>query len=226
MSASDTKRTWRRWSAALRNVSRLEERMTLKELRAQLASEVGVKLKDFGFRKRDRSYFRKMEGGRQAFYLAYINHETDFDVTATLAIRFDAVENLVHADAPNKDTSTMGVEIGNLTQGAQKRWTIEVIEDVPIVAESIFEDFKRFGLPYYEKFSDPRAAFAALSPTNRSAWMHFPLHNYRAMSTIALAVILKMNGKIEDLIDEQERYLVSLNDPMIEVFRRFADRYR
>jgi len=57
----------------------------------------------------------------------------------------------------------MGVEIGNLTQGAQKRWTVETAEDVPTAAESIFEDCKRFGLPCYEKFSDPRAAFVALS---------------------------------------------------------------
>jgi hypothetical protein len=35
-----------------------------------------------------------------------------------------------------------------------------------------------------------------------------------------------MNGKVKDLIDEQERYLIELNDPMLDMFRRFADRYR
>jgi hypothetical protein len=200
--------------------------MALKELRKQLASEVGVKLKEFGFRKRDRSYLRKMEGGRHGFSLAYINHETDFDVTASVAIRFDAVQDLVYFEAPNKDTWTMGGEIGNFTQGSQKRWTIAAPEDVAPVVDAIVEDFKRFALPYYERFSDPHVAFAVLSPTDRSAWQHFPFHNYRAMSVIAFAVLLKMNGNIKDLIDEQERYLIELNDPMLDMFRRFADRYR
>jgi len=201
--------------------------MDLRRLRDDLYSSIEGRLKEFGFRgnKASRACFKKIPGGRLGFYLALINHPEDFDATVSLGIRFDAVEDLVAGGKSDKDTSTMGGELGNFTQGSQRRWTVADADDVPVVAASIFEAFKQHALPYYERYSDPRTAFEALSKTDRSAWLHMPFHNVRAMNAVALAVLLEMNG-IKELIEEQDRYLVSLNDPMIGTFREFASRFR
>jgi hypothetical protein len=202
--------------------------MDLKRLRDNLYSDIEARVKEFGFRgnKAARAYFKNIPGGRLGFYLALINHQEDFDATVHLGIRFDAVEDLVAGSQPNKNTSTMGGELGNLTQGSQRRWSVASPDDVPVVAASIVEAFKQHALPYYERYSDQRAAFEALSKTDRSAWLHMPFHNVRAMHAVALAILLKMNGGIKELIEEHDRYLVYLNDPDIETFRKFVAPYR
>jgi len=77
-----------------------------------------------------------MPGGRQSFHSAFVNHDTDFDVTADVAIRFDAVGDMVNSsetllsEPEKRGTYTLGTELGNLDGTSHQRWTIEQESDV------------------------------------------------------------------------------------------------
>jgi hypothetical protein len=54
------------------------------------------------------------------------------------------------------------------------RWTVREPGDVHRIAMLIVSGIDRIGIPYIERFSDPRAVLDALSPNDRAAWLHSP----------------------------------------------------
>src|SRR5215813_11354138 len=107
----------------------------LKEL---LLERVNRRLSPYGFARRPRfqEFSRKTDFGRHGFHLSFIRHEEDFDVAGDVAVRFDAVEDLVNktkpflADGDKEDTYTLGADLGNISGEGDKRWTIAKLRDV------------------------------------------------------------------------------------------------
>jgi len=127
--------------------------MTLKLLRAGLLNRLAELLKPQGYRKREQSFHRESCLVRLSFHVEFINHAQDFDVTADVAIRHHAVEELLGS---GKDVATIGAELGNIAGVGQHRWTLRVEADVAPVAIldwTTTSTFHRHGGPVLARFS-------------------------------------------------------------------------
>lgn len=204
-----------------------------KEVKHRLLAEVGDRLREHGFALRagDQSFVRKRPSGRSAFHLAFIDHESDFDVTADVAVRFDDVEELVHGQNPllsaraRKETYTLGAELGNLADGRQRRWSVLGESDLPRIADDIYAWFLRFGLPYIERYSSRENALSALSDNGPTGWKHSPVHLLRCQRALALAGSLGHTEAARHLAEVSERFLESHhNRDDAAQFRSFAKR--
>jgi hypothetical protein len=159
--------------------------------------------------------------------LAFIRHETDFDVTADVAVRVDAVEELVNASTPylpakiKNTTATVGADLGNLDTGAQRRWTIADKADIEAVASAIVSDFLRIGIPYFDRFHDLDTLFSMLRRNDQEAWLHCAIHHARCMRAVALAVVLKRR-EVRSLIEAEAAFLSKRNDFGLAEFEQFA----
>src|SRR5713101_4597003 len=140
-------------------------------LRDGLFTHVGELMRKYGFdaKPSEQAFLKKASFGRQAFHLRIIKHASDIDVTASVALRVDAVEDMVNAHRANLSNSlknrtyTIGVDIGNLSIGKQKRWTVASMEDIARVAPEIIADFEFVALPYFERFSDLQSIYRVLA---------------------------------------------------------------
>lgn len=208
--------------------------MNLKEAQSALLSEVGKRLKVHGFKPRaaGQTFTRDSTHGRHAVHLTFIDHDTDFDVTADVAVRFDMVEDIVHRSNPllskaeKAKTYTLGAELGNIDRGEPYRWTVSRSADIPSVADQIERKLVEIGLPYLDTYGEPEAALEVLARDDRSAWLHSPIHAERAKRATALLVVLGRKEQIEELGRSKMEFLASINDPATAVFQRFLNTIR
>jgi hypothetical protein len=210
----------------------------LKDFPELLITELAARMAKHGFelKPREQGFRASRPGGNAMFHLSFIPHTHDFDVVADVSIRVDVVEDLLNegrtylSKGEKKLTSTIGTELGNLSEGKQRRWTIASEADVKRVADLIHDAFRSIAMPYIEKYSGMDNMFKILSSNERSAWLHSPAHGARCKSALALAYVLRRSHDIEDLIARSEGYLGSLNflnsKREFEDFQQFATRIR
>jgi hypothetical protein len=157
----------------------------------------------FGFRwnASAQSFRRKTVGGWDAVHLTFIRHgDIDFDVTIDFGIRVDAVEEVVFEEdvimpkSERKNMACIGVELGNLTSGEPRRWTIANAEDVHRAVEEISREVRSTGLSFFERFSNLNEVLAVLMDDGPIGLLHCPFHAIRCKRAIALAFLL---GKLE-----------------------------
>ncbi len=171
---------------------------------------------------------KKTPFGRLGFHLSFIRHHTDFDITADIAVRFDDLEKLVcesdaTCKASDKEQSySLGAELGNISEGAPRRWTVSSILDVPPVASAVLATFELIGVPYLEKYSDMNAALEAFSGDDRDAWLHSPVHLARAKRAIGLAFLLRNRARFHQLVETKRALLVARQEWGLQSFLDFA----
>ncbi len=126
-----------------------------------------VKLAPWGFKFQSarRSFISKSKDHTLAFHLAFIQYPDDFDVVANLGIRLNAVHDLADPQGDEIGTYTFGIEIGNLTEGRQCRWTVNSDASAASVADELESVFKEIAMPYYQKYTDMQAAYDLLTST-------------------------------------------------------------
>lgn len=157
--------------------------------------------------------------------MGFIPHEVEVDVTANVAIRVDAVEDLINRNTlllstrDQRRTATMGIELGNLADHRQRRWTLGKREDVEAVASGILHEFEKFGLPYLERFSDLGAMFEVLSRNDQSAWLHSPIHSARCERAVALGLVLGRRDAARAVADSCIAFLAERGDPGLRGFK-------
>jgi len=203
----------------------------LRTWQLQMLAEVGQRLREFGFERglKEQSFVKRASVGRLTFHLAFVKHKCDFDVTADVAIRFDQVEDLVNRyethpllrESDKANTHTLGCELGNLSEGRQRRWTVASKSDTDSVASSIVEAFAAVALPYFEQFSQPERALQILSGDGPDSWLHAPFHDNRAKLAVAMA--LQVHGKeaAKQLAKRKLAFLESRNEFGTDSFREF-----
>ncbi len=109
----------------------------------ELLSQLAKGLEPQGFRRREQSFVARMPGGSHIFHVSLINHTQDFNVTADVAVRHDALQDLVHesnsllSKKEKQQTASVGAELGNIAEGRQKRWIVAGPEDAEEVCSSI-----------------------------------------------------------------------------------------
>ncbi len=200
----------------------------------KLLLAVGQGLQKFGFdnRPKGQSFLKSCPFGRASFHLAFIKHDNDFDVTADVAIRFDQVEELISrymndpllTKSEKTNTFTLGCELGNLSEGRQRRWTLACSDDILGVAESVLEAFAKIGIPYIETYSDPQKALEVLSGDGPASWLHSPLHGERAKRAVAMALIANGEEAAQKLSNIKLAFLVDRNDFGLLEFRKYLDK--
>ena len=122
-------------------------------------------------------------------------------------------------------TYTLGVEIGNLAHGAQKRWSVVSAIDIPNVADEIFLAFQDYALPYYEKYSLMKNVFELLSSNNPAAWIHCPLNASRFKRVLGLAILLGYSNLVPKIIKDSIAFLQQENDFGLQDYIKFSSKF-
>jgi len=203
---------------------------SVKDLQNGLFAALARRMAEHGFesRPRDQRFVRKTPFGRQTFHVSFITHPHDCDVTADVAIRIDALEDLLNertatlSKSEGKQTHSLGAELGNISEGRQRRWTLASEDDIPQVVSSMISLFESVGLPYLETYSNLERALAVLSGDDQASWLHSPFHDLRAQLAIGLAFILGRHDRLDALIDAKTGFLRDCNDPGLENFLALA----
>jgi hypothetical protein len=184
----------------------------------------------FKLRKQDRSFSRRVESGDvQTIRLSVTRRgETDIDVTVDLAIRLDPLERLLdELSGPDKTgAASLGVDVGNLSVGRPRRWTIAADIDVTRAAESIQECLDTVGQAYFDRFGRMPVVFRVMSGDGPASWLHSPFHATRAIRAVALAHVLGEQESVERLIEAKRCFLVARKDKDLDRFETFVARLR
>lgn len=205
----------------------------MKNLQLALLETVGKQISNLGFvgKPADQSFVRNFPGGRASLHLAFIKHPEDFDVVADVAVRFDALEDMINSESKilsNKEKSktySLGAELGNIEGSGQKRWHVTSAGDVAGVARGIVSDFERIGVPYIEGASDLARAYEMLTSPGRGAWLHSPIHSARAKRIVGLAKLLDREDDINRHIEDSISFMESIKDGGLQDFKRFAKKF-
>jgi hypothetical protein len=168
----------------------------LKDLRAALLNRLAEALRPLGFRKRQQSFHLESGSCRLSFHVAFVNHASDFDVTADVAVRHHAVEDLLNAERlhlsgrQKNDTATLGAELGNIEGGGQHRWRVAEAGDVEPVTEDILGWFRRVGEPFLQRYSDLDVVSQVLAADGAEARLICPIPQSRAKTAAVIQSLL------------------------------------
>jgi hypothetical protein len=139
-----------------------------------------------------RAFERCLRHARWLLRLGFVTHKDSLDVFVSVSVRLNSLEELLCQVDETKpcDRYTLGAELGNLTDGRQKRWTLTTQGDLQHVATSIMDTFVINALPYFERYSAIDNAFEVLSRDDRTAWLHCPVHDERAKRAVTAAFLI------------------------------------
>ncbi|HYV04908.1 MAG TPA: hypothetical protein VFB82_09990 [Blastocatellia bacterium] len=188
-----------------------------------------IEVHGFVMRARTQSFDKRTPFGKLALLLAFIPHRADFDIAASVAIRFNELEDLINegndllSKPEKRQTFSLGADLGNISDGKQKRWTVSNPADVEAVAESIMDFFVAIGIPYLEKYSDMEIALEAFSGEDTAARLHEPFHDSRAKRAIGLAFLLGHRERFSKLAASKTEFLTSRNDFGLQSFLQLRD---
>lgn len=204
------------------------------ELQKRLLDELAARVSAYGFEPKPvgQSFRRKTASGRVSLHVAFVPHPADVDVTADVAVRLDALENLVNEantllpKAEKQNTYSLGVELGNLSEGRQKRWKLVEASDAVPAAQSILALYDLVGAPNLERLSDPEQAFKVLSSNERDGWLWSPLHGARCQRAVGLAYLLGKHAELPALIERSEAFLEGRKDFGLKAFQQLVAHLR
>ncbi|QHG70133.1 MULTISPECIES: hypothetical protein [Ensifer] len=204
----------------------------MKKLHDELLLGIKRNTSELGFRYNSatRSFRKKVGNTEFSFHLSVVRHQHDFDIVADLGVRYLDVEKLAWGLMPPHplrddlkfDTWTMGVEVGNLTQGSQLRWGVAGEKDVDEAISKITAIFHSVALPYFEKYSTPESAYVMLQRDDRMSELNSPLRVKRWERIIALAYFLEPQ-RLSYWISKGRNALVEASDRQSDEFEQFAE---
>jgi hypothetical protein len=188
--------------------------MDMRHIQKLVLSKLGERVAPLGFRKRpDQSFEKRFDWGRTALHLCFMKHDDDFDVVADVAVRFDALEELINrnntglSEKRRKETFSIGVELGNLSQRRPIRWTVGDESDVEPAVDQILDRFLNIGIPYIEEFSDLRRVLEVLANDGPDSWLYSPFDGRRAKQAVAVAWLLRDEERLRSLIAAKAAFL-------------------
>ncbi|MCG1025142.1 hypothetical protein [Dehalobacter sp.] len=202
-----------------------------KQAKNIILQKISTYLIQYGFDKKihGQSFWKPIVEGRAMVHLSFINHENDFDITVSVSIRFDALEELINADnallKPKEKlmTSSIGVELGNLTEGRQKRWSIYDESDVDPAVKSICEITDDAAIPYIEKYKNIETTYEMMLRDDQEIFTFAPLHHRRAMNAVGLAKLLGKDN-IQEIGEAKRKFLSERNDYGLGMFNKFLEK--
>ncbi len=122
---------------------------------------------------------------------------TDFDVVVDVAIRMDAVQDMIQesdslmTSSDRRNSATIGCELGNLMGKGQHRWMVSSEEDVKLVASQIDAACRQTILPFIGRYSDFAYALETLMRDEKTARLISPIDDKRSKTVVALSKLLE-----------------------------------
>ena len=171
-----------------------------------------------------------------------------YDVTMYLFVRIDEIERLSNLFPPNplwKETSTLDTELGVLTTGETKVWSLNLSEnegsigniflrvlddigapkssiatEVDTVLDRAVESFETFGLPFFDKYSESVAEVLRLTTEDsKEARQLVGSPEISAQKAIAAAYILGDVHLFEETTSHMQRVLTQQYPGAVEDFK-------
>ena len=191
-----------------------------------LADQIGT----FGFNPKvlGQSFHQVVPTGKWEFHISFIAHKIDFDLTADVAVRVNAIEDLVNeydtklTTAEKRKSMTLGGELGSISEGVPRRWTVSSVEDIPAVCDRVIEAFQRIGLPFLQKHSDAAAAHRVLVSSRQADLLLAPALGPRYMRALASAYVTGNTNEVDVLSRRYEAELSETEDLYLKDFRSLA----
>ncbi len=121
------------------------------------------------------------------------------------------------------ETSSIGVELGNLTEATQKRWSIYDESDIDSVVRGICRVIDEAAIPYIKKFGNMESVLVMMLRDDQEIWTFAPIHHRRAMNAIGLAKILGKDN-IKRINEDKKAFLSDRNDFGLALFNDFSER--
>lgn len=166
------------------------------------------------WRKSYRCFDKKQRDKTRIIGIGVAHYGEVHDVSLNVAIRFDAVEELINSakgyiTAREKArTATLGGELGNIANGVWGSRSVREQGDVDAALGELVPLLLEVGVSYMDRYEDPHAAFAALAGDGREAWLISPIAHARASAAVAMALVLgKETAEIDALVEKKRRYL-------------------
>ena len=204
--------------------------MDKKQIKKIVLEKVADHLVIFGFEKiHGQGIWKSIDGGRAMVHLGFIDHVNDFDLTVSVSIRFDALEELINADIvqlktkEKSMTSSIGVELGNLIEGQQKRWSIYSESDIEPAVRGICHIIDEAAIPYIEKYKNMETTYQIMLRDDRETFNLTTFHHRRAMNAIGLAKLLGKKN-IREIGEAKRQFLSERNDYGLDMFNRFFEK--
>jgi hypothetical protein len=170
---------------------------------------------------------RSFNGGWQALHLNFVELSDALGVSADVAIRFDAVENIANAASSlltNKEkaaTATMGCELGRLRDGKGVLLIVRSMEEAADALAQFVELINTVGMSYLDRYSDLNVAYEALVQDRPEGWMHKPGHAERAKRVCAMLVVMGRRAEVAGVAREKLDFMASVGDLSRPLFERF-----
>ena len=191
-----------------------------------LADQIGT----FGFNPKvlGQSFYQVVPTGKWVFHISFIAHKTDFDLTADVAVRVNAIEDIVNeydtklTTAEKRKSMTLGGELGNISEGVPRRWTVSSVEDIPAACDGVIKAFQRIGLPFLQKHSDAAAAHRVLVSSRQADLLLAPVLGPRYMRAVASAYVTGNTNEVDALSSRYEAELSETEDLYLEDFQSLA----
>ncbi len=218
--------------------------MTKTEVKQMLfaAVDAAVHFEGFRGRKSDLTFTRPIAGGRQSLAVALWDFAPRFEFTASMGVRLDEVESLIHPFAgtdPRYQAETLtsltqleflGVEETSPNQGA--KFGGETEAELKTAADRLVAILVERVLPFFDEYRDLAALDRGLNPEGIESAMppiwpvdrsRFDDSNepYRQMHGIAVAY-LNRNPRLPALIEAYRGQLTGLVDPIGTKYESFA----
>lgn len=196
----------------------------MKNLKKILIESISNVLGPHGFKKcAPQRFTRRFEGGTYEVHITIVKHPNDYDVLIDLGIRFDAIESMISEDN-QLDRSTLGIELGYLIAGEPLRWTVVDENDVKKTCKDICELYKEYCSDYFFTYSDLNNVYKLLSDPIEGP-KHSPVHYLRLVRTIAIAILLSMDG-LEKLVEIYKNIMAQKSKLENEWFLQILERMR
>lgn len=200
-----------------------------KEIQKIILNKLSIELSEYGFDKKihGQSLWKPIDGGRSMIHVNFIEHETDFDITISVSLRIDAIEDMINSTNKlltkneKQSTSTIGCELGNLVTRSPKRYTINDSVNRDTVVSEIMDAIKASAFPFIEKYSNLENLMGTMLSDDENVWLLTPLHHRRAQNAIALAKLLNCKD-IEIIIEDKRIFLESRKDFGLKLFNEFV----
>lgn len=206
-------------------------RINRSEAQKGLLETVGQIAEPFGFTPKPsgQSFYCRLPTGAWALHLSFIPHTGDFDVTADVALRFNAVEDLVNrydtklSKAESRRSMTMGAELGNLSEGRPMRWTISDLGEIAEVGHRVLDVFGRIGLPFLQAHNDLVSLHKLLAGETALTRLVAPILGPRYMRAIATACLLGAFDEARTRASQYEAALLKEDDLYLRDFRALCE---
>lgn len=202
----------------------------MNEIKKKTLNLLSTELSNYGFdaKLHGNSFWKQIGGGRSMINFSFIKHNSDYDVTISVSLRIDIIEDMINSTntlltrVEKLNTSTIGCELGNLISRIPRRYTIDDSVDLEVPTSQMMEAIKDLAFPFIEKYSNLETLMETSLRDDENVWILEPFHYKRAQNAVALAKILNYPN-IESIIESKRTFLESKKDFGLRYFNEFVN---